>query len=180
MNQAIETLQNYDIPTHSFTAAVKYLNEVEGEVLPELYRDRIKELSGHDTDATDETIRWHYLYLVQETVRQNLKNGTVDMDELFELATEKANTHLKKNPWMLGSREDKPVKLDAAGNPKKKKGAKKEMAIELYKKMVDENNGKFPSRKDAIQRFVDEIGMTPAGASTYVANCKKNFAKGAW
>jgi len=179
MNQAIETLQNYDIPTHSFVAAVKYLNDVEGEIRPDLYRDRIKELSGCETDADDETVRWHYLYLVQETVRKSQTTDKLDMNQLFSFATDKAIKHLKKSPWIFAKHETEP-KLDAAGNPKKKKGAKKEMAIKLYKKLVEENNGKFPARQDAIKRFVDEIGMTPAGASTYVANCKKNFAKGEW
>lgn len=49
--------------------------------------------------------------------------------------------------------------------------SKKDLALELYKQMMD--NSIHPSRKDVIDRFVAELGMTPAGASTYAAMCKK-------
>jgi len=168
MHQAIDTLHNYDIPTHSFISAVKYLNESEGEILPDLYRYRIKELTDQDTQASDETVRWHYLYLVQETVRQSLKSDSIDMNEMFELATTKAETHLKRNPWLTGERKDSTPKFDAAGNPKKKKGAKREMAISLWKKHKDENK----TRKEWIELLVEEVGLTTAGASTYHSNLK--------
>jgi len=173
----IEILKSQHIPTHSFMAAVKYLGEEEEH--PDVYRERITELSGHTTKAEDKTVRHHYLYLVQETVRRSLNTDKIDMDEMFELATERAEKYVAANPWVFAERETE-QKFDAGGQPKKKKGAKKEMAIALYKKMVEENDGKYPSRKIAIDRFVEEIGMTPAGASTYVANCKKNFVKGDW
>ena len=31
-------------------------------------------------------------------------------------------------------------------------------------------------RKDIIQRFISEVGLTPKGASTYFGNCKKKLA----
>ena len=30
-------------------------------------------------------------------------------------------------------------------------------------------------RKDIIQRFINEVGLTPKGASTYFGNCKKKL-----
>ena len=30
-------------------------------------------------------------------------------------------------------------------------------------------------RKDIIQRFISEVGLTPKGASTYFGNCKKKL-----
>lgn len=176
MHKAIETLQSHNIPTHSYLAAVKYLGEETHQLQPTEYRSRITELCGHTVDVDDKFVRHHYLYLVQETVRRSLNTDKLDMDELFELATARANKYIRTNPWIFVESETEP-KLDAAGNPKPKKGAKKEQAIALYKKMVNENNGNHPSRQNAIKRFVDEVGMTPAGASTYVANCKKNFGK---
>lgn len=50
-------------------------------------------------------------------------------------------------------------------------GSKREQAIELYGKLV----GK--SRKEVIEAFVTDLGMTPAGASTYYQNCKSNWCK---
>ena len=30
-------------------------------------------------------------------------------------------------------------------------------------------------RKDIIHRFINEVGLTPKGASTYFGNCKKKL-----
>lgn len=57
---------------------------------------------------------------------------------------------------------DVPTK-DTTPKPKSvKSGSKKEQAIALYKA----NSGM--SRKELIELFIRELGMTPAGASTYV------------
>lgn len=42
-------------------------------------------------------------------------------------------------------------------------------AFELYQKLEDK------SRKNTIKVFTEQLGMTPAGASTYQAICKKKF-----
>ncbi len=46
-------------------------------------------------------------------------------------------------------------------------GTKLERARAIYKANADK------SRKEIIQLFVTELNMTPAGASTYHAQCKK-------
>ena len=172
----LETLSKYDIPLHSYIAAVQSLSDIE--LTPEQYRDRIKELTGKECKAKDEYVRTHYHYLVQETVRRSMNTDIIDMDSIFELSTRRAEEYCRTNPWTFVKDEAQKIqKLDSEGNVKPKKGAKKQQAIDLYNKMVEENNGEFPSRQDAIKRFVDEVGMTKAGASTYVANCKKHFGK---
>jgi len=54
-----------------------------------------------------------------------------------------------------------------------KTGTKKQLALDLYESMIENNT--LPSRKDTINQFVTELDMTPAGASTYAAMCKKKF-----
>lgn len=44
--------------------------------------------------------------------------------------------------------------------------SKRELAMEIYARMSGS------SRHEVIQAFVNELGMTPAGASTYYQNCK--------
>lgn len=46
-------------------------------------------------------------------------------------------------------------------------GTKMERALEIYKNMPG------ASRQQIIDAFVSQLGMTPAGASTYQYNCKK-------
>lgn len=65
----------------------------------------------------------------------------------------------------LKSQAAKP-KVDA---PKRevKGGSKLEQAVAIYKAMTE------PSRSKLIQAFVTQLGMTPAGASTYANTVRK-------
>jgi len=51
--------------------------------------------------------------------------------------------------------------------------SKREKALVIYKEMMDGNN--HPARKDVMDRFIKELDMTSAGASTYAANCKREL-----
>lgn len=50
--------------------------------------------------------------------------------------------------------------------------SKKEQALALYKTMSEESADGTVVRKTFIDRCVAELGMTPAGASTYYSNSK--------
>lgn len=64
------------------------------------------------------------------------------------------------------------VKVKADG--KIARGGRAVLAEELYRKYIIE--GTEPTSRSAmVELFVKEIGMTPAGASTYFANAKKRF-----
>jgi hypothetical protein len=53
------------------------------------------------------------------------------------------------------------------------RGEKKSAAIAIY--IADRSGGK--SRKETIGRFVNEVGMSVAAASTYYQNCKSQWVK---
>jgi len=63
---------------------------------------------------------------------------------------------------------------------KKREGPSKS---ELAMKIMESEWGNIQSgkvkRKDIIQRFIDEVGLTKAGASTYYGNIKKKLSKAA-
>lgn len=66
----------------------------------------------------------------------------------------------------------KPTKPRAPRAPRVSgKPSKKEMALDIYRKMMD--GGIHPQRKEVIGQLVSRLEMTPAGASTYAAVCKK-------
>jgi len=78
--------------------------------------------------------------------------------------------------------EDIPTKkvIPKITKPKVKKtktGSKAQKAISIYKLMIEQNNGEFPARKDAIKQFVEQLDMTPKGASTYVYNTQQKIKK---
>lgn len=97
-----------------------------------------------------------------------------DTDE----ALEEAYAELRKKAPII-----KPKKKKAKAKtvtkivkPKVKKHSKKDDAIAVYKSMMVGDT--HPARKDVIQAFVDKIGMTVAGSSTYHFNVRKEFLEG--
>ena len=61
-----------------------------------------------------------------------------------------------------------PEKLDKAPN-------KTERATEIMKEMWDDLQAGKVKRKDVIKRFIEEVGLTKAGSSTYFGNIKKKL-----
>jgi len=58
---------------------------------------------------------------------------------------------------------------------KVKTASKSELAEQIYKEMMID--GVHPIRKEVIKRFIDEVGLTQAGASTYQYNIKKKLSQ---
>lgn len=174
MHKSIEQLEAYNIPTHSYVAAIQYLND-RTELSDAEYIKRIEELVGYSvTISTAHLPRYAYLYLVQELIRESLNLNTDVMAPvaIYEAAYRKAEAFIIENSYIFATSddEDKPTKLDAAGNIKPKKGKKKELAKEVYVANIE---GKGLTRKEAIGILMEKVGMSSGGASTYYANLKK-------
>lgn len=65
------------------------------------------------------------------------------------------------------------VEEHEAVHAKKSKAEKGPSKLDQARIIYDDLAGKGHGRKDTIQRFIDVLNMTPAGASTYFANIKK-------
>ena len=170
MHPAIEQLEAYEIPTSSYVAAIQYINN-RPELTDADYLLRIEQLVGYSVEITAEHMpRYVYLYLVQEIIRASQQSEDFRAVNVYEVAYKRAEEFLKENPYIFATSDDtKPVKLDAAGNVKPKKGAKKELAKKVYKEHIE---GKGLSRQDSIAIIMEKVGMTSGGASTYYANLK--------
>ena len=173
MHQSIKTLQESGIPVHSFVAAIQYLND-NTPLTDEQYIESISELiEGHNVlqlGDKEHMPRYTYLYFVQELIRESFSTDKLDTFDIFSVAMEKARVYIKDNSWAFAvAEEDGEPKLDAAGNIKPKKGAKKELAKKVYAEDIE---GKELSRKEAIGILMEKVGMTSGGASTYYANLK--------
>ena len=170
MHKSIEQIEAYDIPIHSYIAAVQHLNS-----LPELtdadYMKRIEELVGYSVTITTEHLpRYVYLYLVQELIRAAKTTDVLQPVAIYDIAYDRAETFIAENSYVFATPDsDAAPKLDAAGNIKPKKGKKKELAKEVY---VADIEGKELSRKDAIAILMEKVGLSAGGASTYYANLK--------
>lgn len=63
---------------------------------------------------------------------------------------------------------------------KKREGTSKSvLAMKIMESEWDNIQSGKVKRKDIIQRFIDEVGLTKAGASTYYGNIKKKLSKAA-
>jgi len=170
MHPSIEQLEAYDIPTNSYVAAIQYINDGP-ELRDDEYLLRIEQLVGYSVEITAEHMpRYVYLYLVQEIIRTSLKGEDFRVVNVYDIAYNRAEEFLEMNQYIFATSDDtKPVKLDAAGNVKPKKGAKKELAKKVYAEDID---GKGLTRKDAIAILMEKVGLSSGGASTYYANLK--------
>ena len=53
--------------------------------------------------------------------------------------------------------------------------SKASQAMKIMEEMWDDIQSGKVKRKDVIKRFIDEVGLTKAGSSTYYGNCKKKL-----
>lgn len=68
--------------------------------------------------------------------------------------------------------EEATAKISKTGTTVTKGGSKKkDVAVEIFKSMEG------AKRKEVIARFMDEAGLTKAGAGTYYYNIKKELSK---
>lgn len=164
---ALELLQSLDIDT---TSRINALRDVKGMNFDrEGYIELVHQLTGdNDYSDDDHHARFTALYLVTDIV-EGQKTDSIDLAS----AHEKAVNYLSKNKWVMAERETTSyykakTTVDALGNPRQKKGAKKEKAIKFW----NNNQGNFSTRKEWVNALMENIGLTQAGASTYYHNLK--------
>ena len=174
MNTVLDTIKDQGIPIHSANAAAQHMGASEqgiGTLSDAEYIKRIKDITKTTVSYADNDMyRMTYKYLVTEAIARGMNTDKLDATELLTIAEEKAKVLKTDNPWMFVKGESEPT-LDSNGEVKAKKGSKKILAMQIY---ADDIKDKVTVRKDAIAILVDKAGMTPAGASTYYANLKKN------
>ena len=167
-NKFMTNLSVYNIDTNSVVRAVADVRGLDFD--PDKYREMVKELTGQEPRCTDKAA----MYVAQYVVTDLVAGLSISVDR----ATEQAMTYLDANPWAL-VRNTAPTtyvrkhEFDAMGQPKKKKGAKKEMALAEWAQHKD----KGWTRKQWIEHLVKTVGLSPAGASTYYHNLRTGLYK---
>ncbi len=172
MSNILDILRKQRVPVDSPVSAAQHLglNGI-GKLADKEYVKRINELTGVNAKFEDTNMyRMSYSYFVTDVIKATDNTDKPDVGKIWRTAKVKASKLIKEQNWMFAHTETED-KLDEDGNVKPKKGAKKELAMEVYR---DEIVGKIDTRKDAIAILVKKAGLTPAGASTYYANLKKH------
>ncbi len=164
-----DNIDAIDIPTQSVGAAIQHMRDFGWfEKTGADYQTLIEAVTGVEADTADaRELNYTFRYLVTGAI----ETPNVAGDLLVGQALTKARTFIANHQYVFAVPDaDATPKLDAAGNIKPKKGAKKEMARKVYDEKI--RNTEL-TRKEAIAILVEEVGLTPAGASTYYANLKK-------
>jgi hypothetical protein len=90
-----------------------------------------------------------------------------ELKKLIDRDTTMIPSSIAPIPTLQVKQETEEVKVQQPNIVSHQSGTKLERAHAIYKANADK------SRKEIIQLFVTELNMTPAGASTYHAQCKK-------
>ena len=164
----IEKLESYRIDTRSPNAAIASMHRLGliGEGASG-HKDMVVELGNTDAPSDDEReLDYTFRYMVTLVIEKPDLGGQL----LVDLAYTKAKTFIENHQYVFAvPDEDAEPKLDAVGNVKPKKGAKKELARKVYDEKI---RNKDLARKDAIAILMEDVGMSAGGASTYYANLK--------
>ena len=162
-----------------------FTDESDGVWSQKQYENFIEKLLNERvTFETHEQAEYVARYFVQGLAKFHTDHPDtmMDVDAIFLTATEYAKDFIRRmDHGDLGYMrakpegektvdENAPPDIDDRGNRKRKKGAKKQMAAALY-----EAERSALTRKEMIAKFMDEIGMSKAGATTYFHNNKAEY-----
>ena len=179
MSDIIAAIKKLDIATSSHFDAQRSIQKKFGNCTKLNYEGLIEQLTGLNfVGRNDKESELVFNYLVIDTVKAYNESQIGTYEAHLESAKKKAADFLTKNGWILAAPETPPVAaVEGEEAPKTTKRAggksKKEQAIELFNK----DGNKDKSRKELIEIFKKELGLSEGGASTYVHNCKKGLWK---
>ena len=148
------------------------------------FEDFLAEMMGERiTFETHESARITVTYFVQQFMKAHEADpSAINLDAVLLEAVEMAKSYIHRMDHgdlkFLRAKPDEdesfdenaPPVIDDRGNRKRKKGAKKQMAAELYQARRLE-----VTRPEMIALFMEEIGMSKAGATTYFHNNKAEY-----
>ena len=185
MTTIIDSIKEWGIPITSHFEAQRNMQKNLVDYSQRQYENLIQEMT--DVEFKASSLKEAELvanYLVIDSVKDHNNNISHLPSEALELAKKKANDFLAKNGWIVATSETTPsvpvadpvtgeVTNPAPAGKKRSGPSKKDQCVELYNK----GDNKTKTRKELIEIFVKELGLTPAGASTYVHNCQKGLWK---
>lgn len=185
LKSPLRVITDLGIPTDSIIHAVQHIQSQDethhynifGPYSQQQYEEMITEIMGLDVTPSYDSwkiARVYFGYTVQETLCAFNTGDRPDIDELWKTINSRAEYFMKDQPWAVKEyvteNLDEEQKLDASGNPKQKKGAKKEAAKKIWNNNPDKQQSM--TRKEWIALLCEEVGLSPAAASTYYANLK--------
>lgn len=177
LTAAVAHLETEGVPTDSVIRAAQHVNDLLLST-PQA-ADKVNALTGEKVEGEHVMrVPLVYGYLVQGILKAHVASESAKLIDILAQAKVQADDLIEKSSWMFIADEDARQDIENADPEvvkagKAKKGARKVLALRVYAaKIVD----KDLTRKEAIAILCEEVGLTPAGASTYYAN----FKNGTW
>lgn len=175
MSQVIHNLAAAGFKTDSYFAVARQVNDQFRSITKEKAVRVMKNLFGFAINVDDDIVASVALrYMIAEAVRKHIDGFVVTVDDVKAIGIEKTREFFSKNSWLRpsfkGNFEDVPVDCDFKEikhkpfNGKKTK-SKTGTKLEAAKKIYEENRN--ASRSYIIDLFINQLGMTKAGATTY-------------
>lgn len=174
MKTPLEMIASYGAPTHSYIAAIAYFSE-KPDLSKVEYESNIKDIIGLLTPpslpSTYEA-RILFRYVVQETVRSHQLEAIPNMDEVYKLALDKTKKFVEEYTWAQTNYNCvNGITFTNSEEDCSRKGDKKTITEKIFKDLVAQK----ASRSAIIDVFINQVGMSKAGATTYFHTLKKQF-----
>lgn len=181
MKPPLKVIEELGCSTDSYLFAIQTLMQQQDADKAE-YERRIQEIIGLPDPPECES--WYYarvlfMYVVQETIRE-FNTGLIPlMEDVYHIALEYTQRYVDNNSWNEtrfniehGLKTDIDVETGEEGPATSiKKGAKKDVTEKLFKNL----KAAGASRQKIIDAFVEQVGMSKAGATTYFHALKKEI-----
>jgi len=174
MQTPIQAISSFGAPTDSFGAAVTYFNHNHVGLNRSQHEKGIADIMGFDTQqipGNDLTVKFLFLYCVQETIRAFNTGNIPDMDVVWKTAQVNHKAFIDESPWVVKDfRTEGNNDVDDNGTLAHK-GSKKQQAEVLYLELNDGKN----DRHVIVDALMNDVGLSKPGATTYFHNLKKTL-----
>ncbi|MDE1830722.1 MAG: hypothetical protein KGI25_10415 [Thaumarchaeota archaeon] len=185
MKAPLKVISELGVSTDSYISAIQTLMQQDADKSE--YEKRIQEIIG--LAEPPKCFSWFFaralfMYVVQETIR-GYSNGLIpDMEFVYEDSWVKAQTYVDNNPWNEtrfniehGLKADAGAEIEVTDESSVapvtliKKGGKKDVTEKLFRDLKTTG----ASRQKIIDAFIQQVGMSKAGATTYFHTLKKEL-----
>ena len=177
LEDAVAQLETEGVPTDSVIRAAQHVNDLL--LNSPQAADKIKALTGEDVEGEHVMrVPLVYGYLVQNLIKAHVAKQAAKLVDLLAQSKTQADALIEQSSWLFIADEEARQDIENADPEvvkagKAKKGARKVLALKVYNDKIDDEE---LTRKEAIAILCEEVGLSPAGASTYYAN----FKSGKW
>lgn len=174
MKTPLQVIADYGSPTDSYIRAVTFFSQKPDFTKVE-YETGIQQIIGLCVPpilpSTYEA-RILFRYVIQETIRAHQGQTIPNIDIVYKDALEKTKHFIEEYTWAQTNYNCvNGITFTNSTEDEDHKGDKKTITETIFKDLVAQN----ASRGDIIEAFVNKVGMSKAGATTYFHSLKKQL-----